>query len=119
MLDLRQKTFNKVKSLLQRQQKELEEEIKSIDRDDPVKNDSIAESSEPGTDSWLADVHGRAVAMKGNLQQVLSRTKSALDKLRRGKYGKCDNCGKDIEPARLEAMPTANLCLSCSKKLKK
>lgn len=116
MLGLRQKTFEKIKSILQRQEKEIEEEIKSIDKDDPVNAEGLAESSEPGTDSWMADVHGKAVAVKDNLQQVLSRTKQALANLRSGKYGKCDNCGKPIEPARLEAMPTATLCLSCSKK---
>lgn len=116
MLDLRQRTFNKIKSILQRQEKEIEEEIKAIDKDDPVKADGLAESSEPGHDSWMADVHGKAVAVKDNLQMLLSRTKKALANLRSGKYGKCENCGKDIEPARLEAMPTATLCLSCSKK---
>lgn len=119
MLNLPQKTFDKIKSILQRQEKEIEEEIKAIDKDDPVKADGLAESSEPGNDSWLADVHGRAVAVKDNLQLVLMRTKNALENLRSGKYGKCENCGKPIEPARLEAMPTATLCLSCSKKLKK
>jgi RNA polymerase-binding transcription factor DksA len=116
VLDLRQKTFDKIKSILQRQQKEIEEEIKSIDKDDPVKAESLAESTEPGTDSWMADVHGKAVAVKDNLQMVLSKTKQALANLRSGKYGKCENCGKPIEKARLEAMPTATLCLACSKK---
>lgn len=119
MLDLRRKTFDKIKSLLQRQQEQLEEELKTIDKDDPTKEDGLAESSEPGTDSWMADVHGRAVAMKDSLQQVLVRTKDALAKIRTGKYGKCENCGKQIEEARLEVMPTAIYCLSCSKKLKK
>ncbi len=32
---------------------------------------------------------------------------------------KCEKCGKDIEPARLKALPTASLCVSCSKLAKK
>lgn len=116
MLNLPQKTFNKIKNTLLRQEKEIEQEIKSIEKDDPLNSDSLAESSEPGTDSWLADMHGRTLAIKDNLVQILGKTKKALMNIRSGKYGKCENCGKPIEVARLEAMPTATLCLSCSKK---
>jgi DnaK suppressor protein len=28
-------------------------------------------------------------------------------------YGFCDNCGQPIDPARLEAIPEANLCIKC------
>ncbi|MBA7707673.1 RNA polymerase-binding transcription factor DksA [subsurface metagenome] len=30
-----------------------------------------------------------------------------------GTYGLCDACGQPIDPARLEALPEASLCLSC------
>lgn len=119
MLNLPQETFKKIKRLLQRQEREIEENLKSIEKDDPVKGDGLAESSEPGTDSWMADVHGRAEAVKGNLLALLARTRKSLANLRSGKYGKCENCGKQIEPERLKAMPTAILCLSCSRKTSK
>lgn len=109
-------TFDKLKKILLRQQKKVEEEIKSIDQDDPVHSLSIAESSEPGTDSWLADTHSRAVAVKQGLQDMLSRIKRSLVDIKRGKYGKCESCGKMIEAERLDAIPTATLCISCSKK---
>lgn len=116
MLNLPQKTFNNLKRVLLRQQREIEEELRSIEKDDPVKGDGLAESSEPGTDSWMADMHGRALVLRQNLLQLLGRTKLSLANLRSGKYGRCENCGKQIEPERLKAMPTATLCLSCSRK---
>jgi RNA polymerase-binding transcription factor DksA len=109
-------TVDKIRQLLLRQQKKVEEEIKSIEQDDPVLNESLPESSEPGTDSWMADVHGRAVAAKQSLQDVLTSIKKSLTALKLGKYGKCENCGKQIEAARLAVMPTATLCIACSKK---
>ncbi|TSC64165.1 MAG: transcriptional regulator, TraR/DksA family [Microgenomates group bacterium Gr01-1014_93] len=118
MLNLPQETFNKIKRILQRQEKEIERDLKSIEKDDPVKVDGLAESSEPGTDSWMADVHGRAQVLGQNLQLLLAKTKNSLANLKSGKYGKCENCGREIEPERLEAIPTATLCLSCSKKKK-
>jgi RNA polymerase-binding transcription factor DksA len=119
VLSLPQKTFEKIKNILVRQQKELEQELKSIEKNDIVGDGALAESSEPGTDSWMADVHGRAVTLKNSAQLVLMRTKKALAKIKTGSYGKCENCGKSIEVERLEAIPTATFCLSCSKKLAK
>jgi DnaK suppressor protein len=109
-------TLNKFKIKLIKQQKEIEKNLKNMKDSDAVKEDSLAESSEPGTDSWLADAHGRTEALRQNLMTMLQSTKVALVNLKKGSYGKCKKCGKDIELARLEAMPTATLCLSCSRK---
>ena len=117
MLKLTRTNFEKIKNALLRQQKEVENEIKSLEQDDPVNSLGMAESSEPGTDSWVADTHGRVMAVKQNLKDLLERIKSSLLALKSGKYGKCTNCGNPIEPQRLEAMPTATLCIACSKKV--
>lgn len=108
-------TVKKIKDLLLRKQKKVEEEIKLLDEDDPVNSQAPAESSEPGTDSWVADTHTRTVAVKKSLQEALTKIKHALQSVSSGKYGKCENCGKKIEPARLDAVPTAILCINCSK----
>jgi RNA polymerase-binding transcription factor DksA len=79
----------------------------------------MAESSEPGTDSWVADTHGRVMAMKESLRQLSLKIKNSLNALKNGKYGYCTSCGKEIEPQRLSAIPTAVLCIACSKKVKK
>lgn len=39
----------------------------------------------------------------------------AVERLDRGEYGVCTNCGRPIPLARLHAMPTAELCLNCAK----
>lgn len=109
------KTLNKVKSSLLSKQKKVEEEIKLLDQDDPVNSDAPAESSEPGTDSWVADTHTRTVAIKKTLQDILIKIKYALQSVASGKYGKCENCGRKIEPERIEAVTTTTLCISCSK----
>lgn len=120
MLSLTQRNFKKIRDVLLRQQKKVEEEIKSVENDDPVLDKNAAmESSEPGTDSWMADVHGRAVAVKQNLQSMLKKIRQSLHDLRTGKYGKCSECGKYIEAERLAIMPTATLCISCTKKAAK
>lgn len=116
MLNIPQKTLDKIKTVLQKQQKEVESQIKILEKDDPVLSDGLAESPESGTESWAADVHARFVTMKNELMGFSKRITLALASIRKGTYGKCEVCGKAIEPARLEAMPTATKCMSCSNK---
>ena len=40
----------------------------------------------------------------------------ALDRVRAGTYGQCKSCGKLIPKARLEAVPTAKMCIDCKAK---
>lgn len=51
-----------------------------------------------------------------SLEERLVSLTSALDAIEKNEYGKCEECGNEIEDARLEAMPTATLCMSCKKK---
>ena len=43
----------------------------------------------------------------------LHRIDTALGKIQDGSYGICEDCGKRIPKARLEALPHATRCLSC------
>lgn len=119
MLNLPQQTLNKIKQTLLHQQKEVESELKSIEQDDPVSVDAVAEASEPGTESWQAEVHGRLLALKNDLLEFSRKIAHSLLRLKEGTYGKCEKCGKAIESERLKAMPTAALCMVCSKKTRR
>ncbi len=116
MFKLHQQTLNKIKSLLLRKQREVDDELKSIEEDDPITVDAVPESSESGTESWQAEVHSRLSSLKEDLVGLSERIKSSLLKVNKGTYGKCEKCGKQIETARLEIIPTATFCMSCSKK---
>lgn len=115
MLNLPQRTLDKVKKVLLRQQREVAKQLKSIEKEDPVLAGGIEEASEPGTDSWQADVHARLVSLKGDLTDLYKKIGLSLFRIRSGIYGQCERCGQAIESQRLEAMPTATLCIACSK----
>ncbi len=119
MLGFPTKTLSIIKRLLLRQQKQVEKDIVEIEEDDPAKPPSLAETSEPGTDSYIADIHNKTLVLKSILTQVSGGIKKALSKIRSRRYGKCEKCGQRIELGRLLAMPTATTCLSCSKKVSK
>lgn len=44
----------------------------------------------------------------------LARIDAALKRLEEGGFGACLECGEEIAPARLEADPTAPLCIDCA-----
>jgi len=43
----------------------------------------------------------------------LTEVDLALARMRDGTYGECVDCGEPIAPARLDAYPTAQRCISC------
>ena len=55
----------------------------------------------------------KSLVLESKLGENLAEIERALEKHKNGTYGICDNCGKMIDEARLEALPKANLCISC------
>jgi len=51
------------------------------------------------------------------LSQTLEEVQDALRRMEDGSYGKCAVCGREIEPARLEAIPWTPYCLEDQEKL--
>jgi RNA polymerase-binding transcription factor DksA len=46
-------------------------------------------------------------------RQMLKTLAQALERIRQGRFGECAECGGDIEPKRLEAIPWARYCVKC------
>lgn len=51
-----------------------------------------------------------------NLAGMLASVDNALRHIEEGTYGICEECGKDIQAARLEARPASLLCVECKSK---
>ena len=66
--------------------------------------------------SQVTAERGEAEALAGSLREALEEVEHAIAKLDDGSYGVCEGCAKPINPARLEAMPAARLCIDCASK---
>lgn len=117
MLNLPRNSLNLIKKYLLRQQRQVEKNLEEVEKDDPATTPALAETSEPGTDSWVAEAHTRTIALKEQLKALGGSIGAALVRIKNGTYGVCLRCKKRIETSRLLAMPTAQYCLSCSKKV--
>jgi phage/conjugal plasmid C-4 type zinc finger TraR family protein len=53
------------------------------------------------------------------LAQRARRITIALARLRDGSYGRCDECGKAIPPARLRALPGVATCVPCQEEVER
>ena len=48
-----------------------------------------------------------------NERELLDEVRAALARMEAGTYGTCARCGVEIPAARLQAVPTASLCILC------
>ena len=56
-------------------------------------------------------------SQSNNDRQLLAMVESALQRIREGEYGECVNCGNEINPKRLEAVPWTRYCIACQEKV--
>jgi len=77
--------------------------------------------AEPSADETDVDAYEREKtwALVQRLERKLESVDHALRLARSGTYGICEDCGNRIDPARLEILPEATLCLDCQRKLER
>jgi len=63
-----------------------------------------------GTDSFEASL---SLALLENESTAIREIDLALERMDRGTYGACEDCGNAIGKVRLRALPQATLCLRC------
>ncbi|MGW3354484.1 TraR/DksA family transcriptional regulator [Streptomyces bungoensis] len=53
-------------------------------------------------------------ALLSQAREHLNDLDQALERLERGDYGRCEQCGEPIPTGRLEVRPAAKTCVSCA-----
>jgi len=84
--------------------------------------DALAEEAEPG-DIQFDEESGeggtlnidreRDLALSAQARAAVEEIDHALEKMKAGEYGICEECRQPIPRARLVALPFARLCVSC------
>jgi len=71
----------------------------------------VAEVGDVG-DRAISDENKSVAFEEGTLEwQMLTQVRDALRRIEEGTYGKCIDCGREIDIARLEAIPWTPYCL--------
>jgi len=99
---------------LEKDQKRLTEQLEQLRASRPTENrregSPFGKREEEATET--AELENRMALEKRILDQ-LAGVGNALKKFEKGTYGLCESCGEPIDPARLEALPQATMCMSC------
>src|SRR5437867_12803961 len=67
-----------------------------------------------GTDNFEQEF---TLSLLQNEEQALDEINAALDRIRKGAFGRCEECEKEIPRERLRALPYARHCVACARKL--
>ncbi len=110
--------LEQLRSRLESEQKRLIgelEQLKTNGRPTEVRREGspFGKREEEATESFELE---KRLALEKQIKDHLAEVEHALRKFDEGTYGLCDNCGQPINPARLEALPQANLCVNCKAK---
>src|SRR5438067_7177462 len=56
------------------------------------------------------------LALLHNQEQALEEIDEALERIRKGTFGRCEECRAPIPKARLQALPYTRHCVACARK---
>jgi DnaK suppressor protein len=95
---------------LERERTETLEKVKNLRTD-------LRQMGEPTADETDIAAYERekTLALVHSLERKLESLDRAIQLAQKGSYGICEQCGERIDPARLEILPQATLCLRCQR----
>lgn len=102
-----------MKNRLRKQQKVLKTRIK-VEKERAAPN-SLANPDRADLAHDYA-YRDRRLSMLEQMEDQLTEAGEALQRIENGTYGQCTKCGEFILPERLEALPSAPLCITCQRK---
>lgn len=76
--------------------------------------DGTGYTNHQADDATQAFDQAKDLAIRTGSEKRLRMVEDALHRFENGTYGLCDNCGKSIDLARLEAIPYTPLCMDCA-----
>ncbi|MBI5451212.1 MAG: RNA polymerase-binding protein DksA [Gammaproteobacteria bacterium] len=98
------------RQLLQNWKRELMEEV---DRTVHHMQDEAANFPDPNDRATQESEFALELRARDRERKLIKKIDESLDNLENGEYGYCEICGIEIGIRRLEARPTANLCIDC------
>ena len=98
----------------------LKKQIEELKKSDPFADpDHATDNAAVDTDVREQVGHDTIEAEIKDLQRRLQDIEIAVQKIRKGKYGMCERCGKEIPLPRLKILSEARYCVDCEQKLRR
>jgi DnaK suppressor protein len=98
----------------------LEERKKELSQEDPFADKArLEDNAAVDADAAERVGHMQVSAMKLALDRSIIQIRKALSRIKIGKYGICERCGKMIDTDRLMIVPETTVCVDCERKKEK
>lgn len=105
-----------IRQFLHLQESKLSERKTVLDKQDPFKDDDRQSDNTSDDDASEQFGHNNVEGLKFEIDRRLIQIRKALTRIKIGKYGICEKCGKMIDTDRLTVFPEATVCVNCEKK---
>lgn len=120
------KTIEKLKLSLEKEKSLVEEQLaKFATKDEKMKGDwdtrfpkmghDVSGSSSLEAAADEVEEYSTLLPMEHSMEIRLKNIDSALQKIKKGEYGLCEKCKKEIPADRLNVSPESKFCLDCGK----
>jgi len=115
------KLLQELKEKLEKERETLEKELEGFaKKDSKPKGDwdtRYPQFNGGGLEEEADEVqeYEKLLSLEYSLELKLKDVDSALEKIKKNKYGECEKCSKKINIERLKVCPEAKLCMKCKK----
>ncbi len=111
---MKKNQLESLRKMLNEQKQSLLEKVKTnVSSSKEDLPNEVRDSADAASDYYERELAwGLSETERMRLQEV----EDALERIDGGTYGKCEGCGSQIAPSRLEALPFAKLCVECRSK---
>jgi YteA family regulatory protein len=109
---------DQIRQRLEHERARLQRLLQSVNQEEGDESETESVSELSSYDQHPADLGSETfertkdLSIRATVEAELEDVERAFRRLEGGTYGICDACGKPIEEARLEAIPTARFCLA-------
>jgi RNA polymerase-binding protein DksA len=99
--------LNEIKTHLEQERDSLERQLAEQSLGEVDVDEGFADSAQATAE------RSELIAVEEQHESLHKEVVAALARISDGTYGQCENCGAEIPQERLEAVPTATLCVVC------
>ncbi len=90
-----------------------EELMEEVDRTVEHMRTEAANPSDISDKATIEEAFTLELRTRDRERRLIFKIKESLEKIKKNDYGYCDSCGCEIGIRRLEARPTASMCIDC------
>lgn len=111
------KTLGRFKKILLKEREQIVGEVKQT----YVSSQELGQDGIQDIGDEAANIYNKQIllSLNENERMRLQEVDEALDRIKGGTYGTCEECGEPINPKRLEVRPVAKHCVACQTKMER